>query len=56
MADDKHGPRFVAVYVALLERFAGLDRAHLLASLAAARVKIAPALPPPPTARTSPAS
>ena len=26
MADDQHGPGFVAAYVVLLERFAGLDR------------------------------
>jgi hypothetical protein len=40
MADDQHGPRFVAVYVALLERFAGVDRQHLLATLAGAGVSI----------------
>jgi hypothetical protein len=47
MAADRHGPGFVAVYALLLERFAGLDRAHLLASLAASGVKVAP-LPPGP--------
>lgn len=41
MADDQHGPRFVARYVALLERFLGLDRAMLHASLAHHRVRIA---------------
>ena len=40
MADDRHGPGFVAAYVALLERFAGLDRGRLLATLAAARVSV----------------
>lgn len=45
MADDQHGPNFVAVYVALLERFAGFDAAQLRASLAAMRVKAAPELP-----------
>ena len=41
MADDQHGPRFVARYVELLERFLGLDRAMLHASLARHRVRIA---------------
>ncbi|HMR30350.1 MAG TPA: hypothetical protein PKA13_00740 [Geminicoccaceae bacterium] len=41
MADDQHGPRFVARYVELLERFLGLDRAVLHASLARHRVRIA---------------
>jgi hypothetical protein len=41
MADDQHGPRFVAVYVALLERFAGLERAHLSATLAISGVRAA---------------
>lgn len=45
MADDQHGPAFVAVYVALLERFAGFDAAALRASLAAAGVKVAPSPP-----------
>jgi hypothetical protein len=42
MADDQHGPGFVAAYVLLLVRFAGLDGAHLRASLAAAGVRVAP--------------
>jgi hypothetical protein len=41
MADDQHGPRFVAVYATLLEAFAGLERGHLTATLAAAGVAIA---------------
>lgn len=41
MADDQHGPRFVARYVELLERFLGLDRSMLHASLARHRVRIA---------------
>ena len=41
MADDRHGPGFMAVYVALLERFAGFDATQLRASLAAARVQTA---------------
>jgi hypothetical protein len=41
MADDQHGPGFVAVYVLLLERFAGLDQRQLLATLAASGVKVA---------------
>lgn len=48
MADDQHGPRFVAIYAALLERFMGLDRAYLLATLAAARVQVAAELLPTP--------
>jgi hypothetical protein len=43
---DMHGPAFVAAYVALLERFAGLDAAALRASLAAAGVAVAPPRPP----------
>jgi hypothetical protein len=42
MADDQHGPGFVAVYVELLARFAGLDAARLRATLAAASVRVAP--------------
>lgn len=45
MADDQHGPRFVAVYVALLERFGGLDPADLRTSLAAAGVQVADRTP-----------
>jgi hypothetical protein len=41
LAPDRHGPEFVKVYVSLLVRFMGLDRASLLASLAAAGVKVA---------------
>lgn len=41
MADDQHGPSFVAAYVALLGRFAGLDGAGLRATLAAEGVKVA---------------
>jgi hypothetical protein len=41
LARDMHGPEFVAVYVGLLERFAGLDAAALRASLAEARVRVA---------------
>jgi hypothetical protein len=48
MADDQHGPRFVAAYVALLERFLGLNRAHLLATLAAGRVQVVAELLPTP--------
>jgi hypothetical protein len=48
MAEDQHGPGFVAVYVLLLQRFAGLDHAHLLATLAASGVKVA-SLPPGPS-------
>ena len=45
LAADLHGPVFVAVYVDLLARFAGLDPEALRASLAAApaRVAVAPA-------------
>lgn len=39
LAPDQHGPCFVAVYVALLERFLGLDGAMLRASLAAERIR-----------------
>jgi hypothetical protein len=42
MAYDQHGPGFVAAYVVLLERFAGLDRGRLLATLASAGVRIEP--------------
>ena len=42
MANDQHGPVFVAEYVGLLERFAELDRAHLLATLSMAGVSIEP--------------
>jgi putative metallohydrolase (TIGR04338 family) len=41
LADDQHGPRFVARYVDLLERFLGLDRSDLHLSLARHRVRIA---------------
>jgi hypothetical protein len=41
LARDMHGPEFVAVYVGLLERFAGLDATALRASLAEARVRVA---------------
>lgn len=47
MADDQHGPRFVAVYVALLERFAGFDATELRRSLAEAGVKVAARTPQP---------
>ena len=42
MADDQHGPGFVAVYVELLARFAGLDATRLRATLAATGVRVAP--------------
>jgi hypothetical protein len=38
LAPDQHGPRFVAAYVALLERFLGMDGTALRASLAAAGI------------------
>jgi hypothetical protein len=38
LAPDQHGPCFVAAYVALLERFLGMDGAALRASLAAAGI------------------
>jgi hypothetical protein len=38
LAHDRHGPAFVATYVDLLERFRGLERATLTASLDAARI------------------
>ncbi|MDX6752620.1 hypothetical protein SH611_22710 [Geminicoccaceae bacterium 1502E] len=38
LAPDKHGPRFVAVYVALIEQFMGLPRAALEESLAEAGI------------------
>ena len=41
LADDKHGPRFVARYVELLDRFLGLEPTALYASLARHRVRIA---------------
>ena len=41
LADDRHGPRFVARYVDLLVRFMGLDRSMLLATLARHRIRIA---------------
>jgi hypothetical protein len=41
LADDKHGPRFVARYVDLLQQFLDLDRALLHASLSRHRVRIA---------------
>jgi hypothetical protein len=44
LAPDRHGPEFVKVYVSLLVRFMGLDRASLLASLAASGVKVAGAV------------
>lgn len=40
LAPDKHGPRFVAVYLALLEQFMGLDRAALEASAAGAGIAV----------------
>lgn len=42
MADDQHGPGFVAAYVALLQEFADLDRHHLLATVATSGVRIDP--------------
>lgn len=36
LAPDKHGPRFVAVYIALVERFLGQDAAQLRQSAEAA--------------------
>ena len=42
LARDKHGPEFVAVYLDLLERFLGLGRAGLVASLTAEGVRFAP--------------
>jgi hypothetical protein len=42
LADDKHGPRFVGIYVALLVRFLELDRAALETSLQASRVRFQP--------------
>jgi hypothetical protein len=53
LARDMHGPEFVATYIELLERFAGLDRDVLRASLAAAKVAVAP---PPNPVRLSPAA
>ena len=41
MADDQHGPGFVAAYVELLVRFAGLDGARLRATLATTGVRVA---------------
>jgi hypothetical protein len=37
---DRHGPRFIGVYVGLLERYLRLPRARLLASLAASGVAV----------------
>lgn len=51
LADDQHGPRFVARYVELLEHFLRLDRSMLHASLAKHRVRIAIAEGLPPQAR-----
>lgn len=42
LAPDRHGPLFVGTYVELLVRFAGLSRSHLLATLAQARIDVAP--------------
>lgn len=53
LADDRHGPRFVARYVDLLERFLGLDRSDLHLSLARHRVRIAIADGLPPAGRRS---
>jgi hypothetical protein len=47
LARDMHGPEFVAVYVELLERFAGLDGGELRASLDAAQVRVLPQVSPP---------
>lgn len=44
LAPDRHGPRFVAAYAALLERFLGMDGAALRASLDAAGVACGEAL------------
>ena len=41
LAPDLHGPGFVAAYVALLARFAGLDEGDLRARLAGAGVRVA---------------
>lgn len=38
LAPDRHGPRFVAAYAALLERFLGMDGVALRASLEAAGI------------------
>ncbi len=43
MSDDGHGPRFVRVYVTLLDRYTRHDRASLEASLRAHKVAIDPA-------------
>lgn len=40
-----HGPEFARVYIELLVRYCGRDRADLLASAKAARVKVAPWAP-----------
>jgi hypothetical protein len=42
LAPDKHGPRFMGVYVALLERFMGIDPATLEQSLRADGIQVAP--------------
>lgn len=39
MADDQHGPKFVGVYVALLEKFCSLNRSALLVTLTASEVQ-----------------
>jgi len=39
---DGHGPRFVGLYVQLLERYMRLSGPRLLASLAAARIAVQP--------------
>lgn len=44
LAPDRHGPRFVAAYVALLERFLGMDGPALRASLAEAGIACGEAL------------
>lgn len=44
LAPDKHGPRFMAVYLALLETFANLPRQSLEASLAEAGIVVGRAM------------
>jgi hypothetical protein len=46
LARDMHGPEFVATYVELLARFAGFNADELRASLAAAKVAVAPPFSP----------
>lgn len=41
-ATDRHGPRFVGLYVQLLERYMRLPKPMLLASLAACRIAVDP--------------